>query len=310
MIANQLKLAQELEAGLDKLNSSDKSFAESMLKGFSKHGSFTEKQLPYVEKLLGVIVSGYPKSSISPLIGLEKIYEFVMGSKLKYPKFMTTFLYDHGLDSPLPKPKIPVMFSRAGISSKYSGNVLVTDGGVYPKNKFYGSIDKSGVFTPAFATAMLAETALSCFHSHLELVNSDIPGAIANYGNLTGSCCFCHKALDNDDSVAVGYGPVCAKNYGLPYGTSKKKKSLYPLTPKKWHDVVAASALVLDDTTKELFGNGKVKINKVTIGSGTQKLPAQEVKYKDVKLPGETGLLPIPDNLSIEFKKVKKLYLF
>ena len=40
----------------------------------------------------------------------------------------------------------------------------------------------------------------------------------AAYGKLTGNCCFCGTGLTNDNSTDVGYGPVCAKRWGLPWG--------------------------------------------------------------------------------------------
>lgn len=46
----------------------------------------------------------------------------------------------------------------------------------------------------------------------------------AEYGKLTGACSFCDRHLEDEGSVEVGYGPVCAKRYGLPHapkGTPK-----------------------------------------------------------------------------------------
>ena len=40
----------------------------------------------------------------------------------------------------------------------------------------------------------------------------------ADYGRRSGSCCFCHTTLTNPLSLSVGYGPVCADRYGMPYG--------------------------------------------------------------------------------------------
>jgi hypothetical protein len=34
----------------------------------------------------------------------------------------------------------------------------------------------------------------------------------------TGACCFCGITIVNKHSLAVGYGPICAANYGLPWG--------------------------------------------------------------------------------------------
>jgi len=37
-------------------------------------------------------------------------------------------------------------------------------------------------------------------------------------GQRTGRCCFCARELTDGRSVSVGYGPVCAGHYGLPWG--------------------------------------------------------------------------------------------
>lgn len=48
-------------------------------------------------------------------------------------------------------------------------------------------------------------------------------GMAAAYGKLSGRCCFCASELTDDKSISVGYGPVCAKNYSLPYGVQAAK---------------------------------------------------------------------------------------
>lgn len=57
---------------------------------------------------------------------------------------------------------------------------------------------------------------------------ADPVGKAAAYGHKTGYCCFCHKGLDNPASTEVGYGPVCAKRWGLPhkYATAKRKPAM------------------------------------------------------------------------------------
>jgi hypothetical protein len=38
----------------------------------------------------------------------------------------------------------------------------------------------------------------------------------AEFGKLTGRCCFCRIKLTDGKSTEVGYGPVCAKKWALP----------------------------------------------------------------------------------------------
>jgi hypothetical protein len=39
----------------------------------------------------------------------------------------------------------------------------------------------------------------------------------AEFGLYTGECSFCQRRLSNGRSLSVGYGPICAGHWGLPY---------------------------------------------------------------------------------------------
>ena len=47
---------------------------------------------------------------------------------------------------------------------------------------------------------------------------NDPAKAASDYGHLTGTCCFCNRGLTDERSVSVGYGPICAQHFGLPWG--------------------------------------------------------------------------------------------
>lgn len=40
---------------------------------------------------------------------------------------------------------------------------------------------------------------------------------LAEVGKDTGICCYCGLELTDPDSVALGYGPICAGKHGLPH---------------------------------------------------------------------------------------------
>lgn len=44
------------------------------------------------------------------------------------------------------------------------------------------------------------------------------PEQAAAFGHLYGECCYCARDLTDERSIEVGYGPVCAAKYGLPWG--------------------------------------------------------------------------------------------
>jgi hypothetical protein len=41
------------------------------------------------------------------------------------------------------------------------------------------------------------------------------------YGRRMGECCFCGLTLTDGRSIAVGYGPICAGKWGLPWGEER-----------------------------------------------------------------------------------------
>jgi hypothetical protein len=51
---------------------------------------------------------------------------------------------------------------------------------------------------------------------------ADPAKAASEYGRLTVHCCFCSLPFTDARSTAVGYGRICAGNYGLPWGNAKR----------------------------------------------------------------------------------------
>ena len=50
------------------------------------------------------------------------------------------------------------------------------------------------------------------------------------YGQRYSNCCFCGLELTNRASLQMGYGPICADKYGLPwYATEQKDEPLIDL---------------------------------------------------------------------------------
>jgi len=98
-----------------------------------------------------------------------------------------------------------VRLSRCGEKSRAPGAVNVTDGGKYPHNQFFGRIQRDGscTITDSIVRDFLVDFA------------TDPETKAAEYGHKSGACCFCHRKLDDARSTEVGYGPVCAKRYGM-----------------------------------------------------------------------------------------------
>lgn len=57
-------------------------------------------------------------------------------------------------------------------------------------------------------------------------VAEDPEAAAVENGFLTGNCCFCASGLHDHRSTAVGYGPICAKRYKLPWSEETYRQRL------------------------------------------------------------------------------------
>lgn len=76
--------------------------------------------------------------------------------------------------------------------------------------EWHGRVNPDGVVVGRLAEETpLLET--------LRRIATDPATVAAEYGRLTGNCSFCSKALKDEGSVEAGYGPVCAKKWGLEH---------------------------------------------------------------------------------------------
>lgn len=107
-----------------------------------------------------------------------------------------------------------VQLSLAGDASKHPGTINVTDGGRYPNNVWFGRIDQSGTFQPG-------RDADAAIIGILRRLADDPAGTAAEHGHRSGACCFCGRDLNDARSTAVGYGPVCAEKWSLPWGETE-----------------------------------------------------------------------------------------
>jgi len=111
------------------------------------------------------------------------------------------------------------VLSLAGNKSKYKGSINITDGQPYGANIWYGRINTNGKLTyPRF----LSEDSKDLLEDELIEFSKDPAKYATLYGKLHSSCMFCGKELTNQQSIAVGYGPICAGKYGLPHGELSK----------------------------------------------------------------------------------------
>ena len=128
-------------------------------------------------------------------------------------------LFDRAAEAQKRAPKIvftapdgtPLVLKRCGERSRNPGAVNITDDGEYPDAFWFGRINRDGTVFASRGWKPEVESALS------ELALD--PAKVASqHGIATGQCCFCNIELSDKRSRAVGYGPICAEKYGLPWG--------------------------------------------------------------------------------------------
>jgi hypothetical protein len=186
-------LATALSAG--RIPPSRRSFAESLLAS----RTLSPKQAFWVDKLAREATAPAPVAAATELhvAGIVKMIR-AAATALKYPKIR------------LHTERGEVIFSVAGARSRYCGQVMVVSEGGFGNNTFYGRIDQGGDWIPTAQGHAITPYVLA--------FSADPVGVAAAYGRRTGNCCFCARHLETPESLSVGYGPVCADHYGLPWG--------------------------------------------------------------------------------------------
>jgi hypothetical protein len=128
---------------------------------------------------------------------LAPVAAFLAGARergLKFPK--ARFLAPGGGEFRL---------SVAGDSSKYPGCIQVKLDG-----EWLGRVTVAGEVAGPLANRPELVAAL-------RVIAAGPAAAATAYGALTSRCSFCDQALSDEGSVEVGYGPICAKRYGLAH---------------------------------------------------------------------------------------------
>lgn len=202
-MTNVEQLAAVVDAG--KLSGRDRDFALSLL-GAAQRRGLTPKQEPWVTTLLErANGKAIPQKSeeLGPVAAIFALFARAKASKLKFPKIRLQTIDGQR-----------IVFSQAGARSQYAGQVQITDGQRYPDNLYFGRIDERGNLFPTRVMTDDVRAVVDAFAA-------DPASVAAQYGRTTGACCFCGLDLSDEKSTAVGYGPVCAKKFGLAWGGGK-----------------------------------------------------------------------------------------
>lgn len=188
-----------------KLSDRDASFATSLIDQFDKAGVLSDKQWYWVDRLAKSNGNGSAKSE--KIGDCKAIFRLLTHARehLKWPK--VTFHRDGHT----------VQLKLAGERSKYAGKVVLTDGRPFGSNEWYGAIESDGTWVQP------RRGVPSEIESLVRSLAADPVKAASEYGRLTGQCCFCNLPLSDERSTEVGYGPICAGHFDMPWGETKKK---------------------------------------------------------------------------------------
>ncbi len=138
---------------------------------------------------------------VGDLAGVYELFEKAR-QHLKFPKVVLM----------LPSGGI-LKLSVAGPKAKKPGTINVTNGAAFGVGKWFGRILQSGTMEQGRRDQPTSEMI-----DLLRMFAKAPADTAAAFGKLTGKCCFCNTALTDEKSTDVGYGPVCAGHYGLPWG--------------------------------------------------------------------------------------------
>lgn len=189
---------EELRKNINNLTDRDKVFALSLLSAHER-GSVTTKQATWIDIMAQRAIDNAP-------VAFPRIYK----------------LLRHAATQGVTKVKIRLRGVHIGYSATHDMayindpvRTFVSKRDGKERKVTYATIDSRGIFRVSqFTDAKLVPK----IREELLAFEVDPHKAAGVEGHATGSCCFCGRHLDTKESVAAGYGPVCANKYGLPWG--------------------------------------------------------------------------------------------
>lgn len=204
---------ERLKNTYSRLGARDAEFAASLIAQLERRGSLSERQWPYVKILADraeaveaakKIAKEETTINIGAMHGLIELFNRAR-KHLKNPKIR--------LETPT---GVPVVVKVMGANSRNAGHIGVSNGGPFGANLWFGTVSPEGEWRPS-GSAFVA-THIGAVGTVLSELATRPTETAAAYGRLKGTCCFCTRPLSDERSTSVGYGPICAGRWGLPWG--------------------------------------------------------------------------------------------
>ncbi len=195
------------------LSSKDINFASSLCDTYFSRLSLSEKQWYWVGELLsraGAMPSASKDSSkdIQEIFDGKKVHQLLATAaiRLKYPRLR--YQTDGGCK---------IVFSYAAdTASKWYGCIFIDNDGKEDKKR-YGFVNSTGA-------GSINRDAPTEVKTLIRKIAEEPIGIAKLQGQAYSNCCFCGLELTNKSSIHHVYGPICAENWGLPWGASEDIK--------------------------------------------------------------------------------------
>jgi hypothetical protein len=193
-------------AALAWLTSNNGDFAASLLEQVRKRGDLSPKQL----------------QAVYNSIAREEDWAKQREQKATQTQINMTDLLDRfalALKAGIKRPKVntgDLLFSLAPAHGHNAGCVYVKgEKDAYGDRDYLGKITREGKF---FAGRGVEDEV----KQRIAEVGADVVTAAKAHGAQHNNCCFCSRDLTTNESVSNGYGPICAKRYGLPWTVTEE----------------------------------------------------------------------------------------
>ena len=180
------------------------SFAADLLRAANSSRGLSYSQENWAHKLANDWLAQQQKAGENPVNSVEEsgadaLFAAFDAARIKGAKRMKIRLQDVILKPSQSGDDVWVLDPHKSVENRW--------GTLTPA--YLGKVNRRTGIVGSFTDAVMAQVRAAC----------ENPAKIAaQYGHDTGNCSFCSKELTDNRSLSVGYGPICAGKYGLPWG--------------------------------------------------------------------------------------------
>lgn len=158
-------------------------FAKDLVASFSRYGSLTEKQ----------------EAAAIRMMEKHKAREAEKAKEPQAPGIDLTELPKGRYGVPGGDTRLKVLVNKPE-KGKWDGYIFVSDAAEYGSRTNFGMQKPGDLYRGKI-------------QEELKKIMADPFAASVEYGKLTGTCGVCGRVLEDEESVAAGIGPVCAKKF-------------------------------------------------------------------------------------------------